>query len=149
MLEKRINDDYIQAMKARDILRSSTLSFLRAGLKNVMVDKKTAQLDDADVLAVIKKQIKQRQDSIEQYEKGGREDLALKEKNEMAVLKAYLPQEMPAEELAALVGGVIAELQASGMKDMGRVMKAAAEKAAGRADNRDISQRVREALSKL
>ena len=147
MLEEKINKDYCESMKARDQLRSSTLNFLRAQLKNIHIDKKHDELPDLDVIAVIKKQIKQRQESIEQYTQGGRQDLADKEAAELTLLKAYLPQEMSEEELKKIIEGVIKETQASSIKDMGKVMKAVAEKVSGRADNKVVSELVKRALS--
>ena len=149
MLEKKIKDDHIKAMKARDTLRSSTLSFLRAQLKNIIIDTRVEKLEDTDVIAVIKKQVKQRQDSIEQYEKGGRSDLAEKEKNEMCILQEYLPEEMTEDELIPIVNEVIKETQATGMKDMGNVMKAVLSRAAGSADGKTVSDLVRQSLSQL
>ena len=149
MLEERINQDYIAAMKSRDRLRSATLSFLRAHIKNVLIEMRGNPLTDQDIIAVIKKQIKQRQDSITQYEKGGRQDLAGKEAAEMALLKEYLPEEIPEEELARLVGASIAETKAISMKDMGKVMKVISEKVQGRADNKLISELVKKALSQI
>lgn len=149
MLENKITEDYKQAMKAKDAVKSSTLSFLRSQLKNVMIDKKSEALDDADVTAVIKKQIKQRQDSIAQFEKGGRSDLVEKEKAELAVLKSYLPQEIPVDELKKMIQEAIGESAASSLKDMGKVMKAVTPKVAGRADGKLLSDLVKEALSKM
>ena len=152
MLDEQISKDYVQAMKDRDKVRSSTLSFLRAQMKNIFIEKKAGNaglqsLPDADVIAVIKKQIKQRQDSITQYENGGRQDLASKESSEMAILKEYLPVEMSEQELEALVADAIAETQANSMKDMGKVMKVITAKAQGKADNKLVSDIVKRALS--
>ena len=147
MLEEKISKDYVEAMKAKDSLRSSTLNFLRSQLKYVLIDKKMTQLPDMEVIIVIKKQIKQRQESIEQYQKGGRQDLADKEAAELVILKAYLPQEMSEEELKKVIEGVIKETQASSIKDMGKVMKAVAEKVSGRADNKVVSDLVKKSLS--
>lgn len=154
MLEEQINKDYIKAMKDRDAVKSSTLNFLRAQLKNLFIEKKAGKADvrslqDADVIGVIKKQIKQRQDSIAQYEKGGRRDLADKEAAELAVLRHYLPEEMSEQELDALVAGAIEEAQAGSVKDMGRVMKIVTGKAQGRADNKLVSELVKKALSRI
>ncbi|HQP10077.1 MAG TPA: GatB/YqeY domain-containing protein, partial [Candidatus Omnitrophota bacterium] len=102
MLEEQIGKDYIQAMKDRDSVRSSTLSFLRAQMKNVIIDKKVKGLSDEDVITVIKKQIKQRQDSIAQFKQGGREDLVQKEQAEADFLSAYLPASLSDEELRAI-----------------------------------------------
>ncbi|HBO97181.1 MAG TPA: glutamyl-tRNA amidotransferase [Candidatus Omnitrophica bacterium] len=147
MLEDQLQKDYIQAMKDRDAVKSSTVNFLRAQLKNVRIEKRSETLEDKDVVAVIKKQIKQRQDSIEQYEKGGRRDLADKETAEMAILKTYLPEELSGEVLQQLVDQAVAETGAQSMKDMGNVIKAVAAKAQGKADNRVISELVKKALS--
>lgn len=149
MLEEQIGKDYVQAMKARDSIRSSTISFLRAQLKNVRIEKRAEALEDGDVLAVIKKQIKQRQDSIEQYEKGGRADLVEKENAELVILKSYLPQEMPEAQLMAVIQDVIRSTGATSMKDMGKVMKEVGAKVQGKADNRAVSDLVKKALSAL
>jgi len=154
MLEEQIGKDYIEAMKARDTVKSSTLSFLRAQLKNTLIEKRADNaelraLPDADVIAVIKKQVKQRQDSIAQYEKGGRQDLAGKESAELAILKGYLPEEMSEKALEGLVTETIKEVQAASMKDMGKVMKIMAEKVQGKADNKLVSELVKRALSQL
>lgn len=149
MLQEAIDKDYIQAMKARDALRSSTLSFLRAQLKNVIIDKRLPKLEDADVVSVIKKQIKQRQDSIEQYKAGGRNDLADKETQELEILKSYLPAEMPAEAINAIIKEAIKATGAKSMKEMGLVMKEVSAKTAGQADNKLVSELVKTALSQL
>lgn len=146
MLEEQLQKDYVQAMKDRDALRSSTINFLRAQLKNVHIDKHVEILEDKDVVAVIKKQIKQRQDSIEQYHKGGRADLADKETAEMAILKSYLPQELSEAELQKFVEQAIRETGAQSIKDMGKLMKAVAAQVQGKADNRVVSELVRKAL---
>ncbi|MCD4780570.1 MAG: GatB/YqeY domain-containing protein [Candidatus Omnitrophica bacterium] len=147
MLNEQVNKDYVAAMKARDTIRSSTLSFLRAQLKNVMIDNKLDQLDDAQVLAVIRKQVKQRKDSIEQFINAGRQDLVDKEQAEWDVLKAYLPAEMDDAALDAIVREVIQALGAQSMKDMGRVMKDVVERTAGQADNKRISDCVKNMLT--
>ena len=149
MLEEKINKDYIQAMKDRDSAKSSAINFLRAQLKNVHIEKKVQSLDDVEVISVIKKQIKQRQDSIEQYQKGGRQDLVDKETSELNLLKAYLPQEMPESEIRKLIAEAIKEEGASSMKDMGKVMKALTPKVAGRADNKLVSDLVKQSLSQI
>ncbi len=154
MLEEQIGKDYVMAMKARDSVKSSTLSFLRAQLKNLFIERRAGDTDlsslpDTDVITVIKKQVKQRQDSIVQYEKGGRQDLAGKESAELAILREYLPEEMSEKELEGLVIGAIEEAQAGSMKDMGKVMKIVTGKARGRADNKLVSELVKRALSQL
>lgn len=147
MLEEQLQKDYVQAMKDRNAVKSATINFLRAQLKNVRIDKHAEALEDKDVVTVIKKQIKQRQDSIEQYQKGGRNDLADKESAEMAVLKGYLPQELSEAELQGFVARAIKETGAQSMKDMGKVIKAVVAEAQGKADNRLISELVKKALS--
>ena len=101
-LEEQIDKDYILAMKARDTARSGTLSFLRAQLKYARIELKTERVEDKEVIVVLKKQIKQRQDSIEQFKQGGRTDLVGKEEQELGVLKSYLPAEMSAAEIDAV-----------------------------------------------
>ena len=147
MLEEQLQKDYFQAMKDRDTVKASTVNFLRAQLKNVRIEKRAETLEDKDVVVVIKKQIKQRQESVEQYQKGGRKDLADKETAEMAILKTYLPEELSGEVLQQLVDQAVAETGAQSMKDMGNVIKAVAAKAQGKADNRVISELVKKALS--
>ena len=147
MLEEKILNDYKEAMKARDTLKSSVLSFLRAELMNTALAKKKNKLEDAEAISVIKKQVKQRQDSIEQFKKGMRQDLADKETKELEILKSYLPEELAEEEIKRLVEEVIASSGASGMKDMGMVMKELAPKIAGRADGKLVSDLVKSKLS--
>lgn len=149
MLEEKISKDYIQAMKDKNSLKSSTLNFLRAQIKNVRIDKKLDKVEDSDVIAAIKKQIKQRQESIAQYEQGNRRDLAEKESAEMAILKTYLPQEISPEELAQIVKDTVKESGAQSMKDMGAVMKLLMPKISGKADNKLVSDLVKQALSSL
>ena len=147
MLEDQIKNDYIKAMKEKDSFRSQTLSFLRAQLKNHLINNRLEKLEESDVIAVLKKQAKQRRESIKQFEEGGRKDLAENENNELNIIKEYLPEEMSAEELSAIVKNVIEETGASTMKDMGAVMKKVLEKAEGRADNKAVSTLVKESLA--
>jgi uncharacterized protein YqeY len=140
MLMDKIAADMKDAMRAKDATRLSTLRLLKSAVEYHKIEKKQEQLTDADVTAVIKKQIKQRQDSIEGFEKGGRADLVEKEKAELAVLKAYLPEELSQAQVEEAVKATIAELGAATKTDMGKVMKAVQAKLAGRADNRLVSQ---------
>ena len=142
MLTDQIAADLKQSMLAKDVVRTSTLRMLKSAVEYFKIEKKQESLTDADVTAVIKKQIKQRQDSIEGFEKGGRVDLADKEKAELAILKAYLPEELSQAQLEEIVKATIAELGATTKTDMGKVMKAVQAKSAGRADNRLVSQLV-------
>ena len=148
MLEEKLLADYKEAMKNKDSAKTSTLSFLRSQLKNIAIEKKKDKLDDNDVIAAIKKQVKQRLDSIDKFKSGGRTDLVDKEEKELGVLKSYLPQELPKDELEKIIEGVIAEIQASSMKDMGKVMKEVSVKVAGRADNKLLSELIRLKLTK-
>jgi len=147
MLEEKILGDYKSAMKARDALKTSVLSFLRADMMNLAVAKKKAKLDDTEVIAVVKKQVKQRQDSIEQFTKGDRLAMAEKEKNELVILKTYLPPELSAEEINKVIAGVIASCQACGPKDMGRVMREVNLKLAGQADGKLVAELVKQKLA--
>jgi uncharacterized protein YqeY len=135
-------------MKNKDNIKSSTLSFLRAEMMNVAIEKRKKVLDDPEVIAVIKKHIKQHQDSIEQFGKGNRQDLVDKESKELEILRSYLPAELPPEEIKKIIEEVIAVTAAQGMKDMGRVMKEVNAKIAGRADGKLVSDLVRERLNK-
>lgn len=148
MLEENILKDYKEAMKSGDKFKSSVLSFLRADLMNVAVAKKKTNLDDSEAITVIKKQIKQRQDSIEQFTKGERLEMAEKEKKELEILKTYLPPELSADAVKQIIEEVVSATGASGMKDMGKVMKEVNAKIAGQADGKLVSDLVRERLSK-
>jgi uncharacterized protein YqeY len=136
-------------MKDKIPEKSGALSYLRAMIKQVKVDKRLELAADDEVIAVIKKQIKQRQDSIEQFEKGGRPELAAKEKAELEIMKVYLPAEMPADEIKALIDAVVKAMGTVSMKDMGNVMKAVREKTGGRADGKLVSELVKEKLASL
>lgn len=147
MLEEKLMSDYKEAMKNKDSLKVSVLSFLRAELKNQAIAKKKDLLEDSDVVAVIRKQIKARQDSIEQFTKGSRLDLAEKETKELNILKEYLPAQLSEEEVNKFIEEVISASGAVGMKDMGRVMKELNEKIAGKADGKLISDLVKKKLT--
>ena len=147
-LKDQITQDMKSAMKAGEKDRLKVVRLMLAAIKQVEVDKRI-ELDDAAVLNVLDKMVKQRRDSVEQFEKGGREDLAAIERDEIAVLKNYLPEQLSADELAALVDEVIAATGAASMKDMGKVMGQIKAKAAGRADMGAVSAAVKERLSAL
>ena len=148
MLEEKIIADYKDALKSKDTLKTSVLSFLRAEFMNVAVAKKKKTLDDSECVVIIRKQIKSRQDSIEQFQKGSRMDLAEKESKEMELLKVYLPEELSNEELSKIIEQAVASLGAQGMQDMGRVMKEVSAKVGGSADGKVVSGLVRARLSK-
>src|SRR2546422_7546490 len=124
MLADKITADMKDAMRAKDVMRLSTLRLLKSAIDYYKIEKKQETLTDADVTAVIKKQIKQRQDSIEGFEKGNRADLADKEKAELAILKSYLPEELSQAQLEEIIKAAIAEVGATLKADMGKVMKA-------------------------
>jgi hypothetical protein len=149
MLEERIFNDYKAAMKAKDTHKSSVLSFLRADIMNVAIAKKKAKLDDTEVIGVVRKQIKARQEAIEQFTKGNRQDLADKESRELEVLKSYLPKELPQEEINKIIEEAISSTQVTSPKDMGRVMREVMVKVAGQADSKVVSDLVKEKLSKV
>ena len=147
-LQERIDSDLKDAMRAKDAARLGVLRMLKSALKYSAIEKSgtEAQLDDTEATQVIRKQVKQRQDSIESFEKGGRPELVAKEKDELAILQAYLPQGLTADELAKVVGETIGELGATSRAQMGAVMKALQGKVAGRADGRTLSQEVQRQL---
>jgi hypothetical protein len=145
-LKTRINDDVKAAMKAREAQRLGALRLLTAAIKQREVDERI-ELDDAQVLGVIDKMIKQRRDSIAQYEKGGRPDLAAQEQFEIGVLSAYLPQQATDAEIDAIVAEAVAATGAKGVADMGKVMGQVKAKLAGRADMGKVSARVKAKLA--
>ena len=148
-VQKRVDEDLKDAMRAKKTARLSVLRLLKAALKNATIEKVGAdgELNDADAIAVIRKQVKQRQDSIESFEKGGRAELAEKEKDELAILNTYLPQGMSPDELMKVVRETIAELGATSKAQMGAVMKALQAKAGGRADGKMLSAEVQKQLT--
>jgi uncharacterized protein YqeY len=142
--QARIDEDLKTAMKAREAERLGVLRMLKSALKLASIEQggAEARLDDVAALAVVRKELKKRQDSIEGFEKGNRPELAAKEKSEAEILQAYLPQAMSPDELAALVDAAIAEAGATSKAQMGAVMKLATQKAAGRADGKALSAAV-------
>jgi len=148
MLEEKILNQYKEAMKTRDSVKSSTLSFLRAEIINAAVAKKKNALDDDEILSVVRKQIKAHQDSIEQFTKGNRLDLVGKEEKELEILKTYLPPELPLDETTKIVEEAVSRTGAQEIKDMGKVMKEVQGKIAGRADAKLVSDLVKERLSR-
>src|SRR5215467_6132319 len=135
-LQQRVDSDLKEAMRAKDATKLAVLRMLKSALKYAAIEKSgaEAELSDAEAIQVIRKQAKQRQDSIESFEKGGRAELANKEKEELTLLNAYLPQAMSPDELAKVVRETIAELGAISRAQMGVVMKALQAKLGGRAD---------------
>jgi uncharacterized protein YqeY len=145
-LKDQITDDMKAAMRAKDSERLATIRLLIAEIKRKEVDERI-ELTDAQVLAVVEKMIKQRKDSITQFESGGRQDLADKEKSELAVLSAYMPAGLSDEEVAAEVAAAVAASGAAGPQDMGKVMGILKPKLAGRADMTAVSAQVKKVLA--
>jgi len=148
-MPERIDSDLKEAMRAKDATKLGVLRMLKSALKYAAIAKSgsDAELSDAEAAQVIRKQAKQRQDSIESFEKGGRVELAEKEKEELSILNAYLPQAMSVDELAVVVRETIAEVGATSKAEMGVVMKALQVKVAGRADGKTLSQEVQKQLN--
>ena len=142
--QERLDSDLKEAMRAKDATTLGVLRMLKSALKYTAIEKSgaEAELSDAEAVQVVRKQAKQRQDSIESFEKGGRAELAAKEKKELSILNAYLPQAMSADELSKVVRETIAEIGATSKAQMGAVMKALQAKVAGRVDGKTLSQEV-------
>ncbi len=146
-IPEQIQKDMVEAMKARDERRLSTLRMVKSALKNKEIDKR-APLDDREALQVLSTLVKQRKDSIEQFTKGGRKDLADKEAAEIALIETYMPKAVGEEEITATVRATIAEMGSPTMKDMGSVMKNVMAKFAGaRVDGKIVSETVKKELT--
>jgi uncharacterized protein YqeY len=145
-LKDQITDDMKAAMRAKDSERLGTIRLLTAAMKQKEVDERV-ELDDAMVVAIVDKLVKQRKDSIEAFTKAARQDLVDKEAAEMAVLQAYLPARLSADEVATEVKAIVAELGAKGAGDMGKVMGAVKSRLAGKADMGQVSAAVKAALA--
>ncbi|MCU0943629.1 MAG: GatB/YqeY domain-containing protein [Hydrogenophaga sp.] len=145
-LKARITDDMKNAMRAKDTERLAAIRLLTAAIKQKEVDERI-ELDDAAVVGVIDKMVKQRKDSITAFEQGGRADLAAKEAAELVILQAYLPERLSAEAVLAEVRAIVAEVGAKGPGDMGKVMGAAKARLAGKADMGQVSAAVKAALA--
>ena len=145
-LKDQITEDMKTAMRAKDTGRLGTIRLLQAAMKQKEVDERVT-LDDTAVVAIVDKLIKQRKDSIEAFAKAGRQDLVDKEAAEMTVLQAYLPARLSADEVAAEIQAIVAELGAAGPGDMGKVMGAAKQRLAGKADMGAVSAAVKSALT--
>jgi len=129
-------------MLAKDAERLGALRMLKSTIGYILIEKKSEAISDADFVSIVQKEVKKRRDSIEQFEKGGRPELATKEQQEIVVLESFLPQQLSADELERIVRDAIAETGATSKKEMGPVIKAVQTKAAGRADGKTISQLV-------
>jgi hypothetical protein len=145
-LKTRILDDVKSAMRARERDRLAALRLVTAAIKQKEVDERI-ELDDGQVLGVLDKMVKQRRESLEQFEQAGREDLAEKERFELDLIQTYLPEPLGEDKLAALIRSTITELGASSIRDMGQVMNALRSQVQGRADMKAVSQAVKQQLN--
>ena len=145
-LKERITEDMKSAMRAKEVERLGTIRLLQAAMKQKEVDERV-ELDDAMVVGIVDKLIKQRKDAAQQYEAAARADLADKEKAEIVVLEAYLPKRLTADEIAVAVKAIVVELGAAGPGDMGKVMGAVKQRLAGQADMGLVSAAVKAALA--
>jgi len=146
-MKDQLMSDLKEAMKAKDTVRKSTITMLRSQIKQYEVDNR-ADITEEQIVDIIAKQVKQKNAAIEEFEKAERIDLVDEAKEEIKVLMAYLPEQMTEEEIRALVAQVISEVGAASQKDMGKVMGALSPKTKGKADNKLVSQVVRELLNK-
>jgi len=147
-LIQQVDGDLKDAMRQKSITKLGVLRMLKSALNYAAIEKSRAEgaLNDSEALQVVRKQVKQRQDSIESFEKGGRSELAAKEKEELSILQSYLPQAMSSEELVKVVRETIAELGVTSRAQMGAVMKTLQAKVAGRADGKTLSAEVQKQL---
>ena len=148
MLLQRIEEDFKTAVKARDSIKVETLRMVKAALSNYLIDKRKQSAEDTELITLIQKQVKMRQESIESYKLGKRDDLVSKETKEKMILEAYLPKGLSDEELSTLIKSVIQELGAKAPQDMGKVMKEVVSKVQGRADGKRVSELVSTFLKK-
>ena len=146
MLLQKIDEDFKSAVKSKDLIKVETLRMIKASLKNYLIDKRKERAEDSELVTLIQKQVKMRQEAIDSYQKGGRQDLVDKETREKAILEAYLPKGLSDEELTALIKSVVAQTGAKSPADMGRVMKELMPKVQGRADGKRVSEIVSAAL---
>ncbi|WP_409341334.1 GatB/YqeY domain-containing protein [Paenibacillus sp. MBLB4367] len=145
-LNERLNEDMKQAMKSQDKFRLSVIRMVRSAIKNIEIDQRKT-LDDSEVLDILSREIKQRRDSLLDFEKAGRDDLATTVKAEIDVIAVYLPQQLTEEEVKEIVQQTISEVGASSKADMGKVMSALMPKVKGRADGKLVNQVVQQSLN--
>lgn len=145
-LNERLNDDMKQAMKNQDKFKLSVIRMIRSAIKNVEIDQKKT-LDDSEVLEILNREMKQRKDSLQEFEKAGRDDLAETVKKEIEVIAVYMPQQLTEEEIKVIVQQTIQETGASSKADMGKLMGALMPKVKGRADGKIVNQLVQQLLS--
>jgi uncharacterized protein YqeY len=146
--QQRLDDDLKVAMKSSDNLKTSVLRMVKAAIKNKQVEKRK-ELSDEEIISVISMLSKQRRESIELFLKGGREDLAEKEKKELSILQSYMPSQLTPEELDRLIREAIEESSAEGVKDVGKVMRLLMPRVKGAADGKVVNERVKELLEKV
>ncbi len=146
-LKDKLTDDLKVAMREKDKLRKSVVTLVRSAVKQIEVDERR-ELTDEDVLEIIAKQVKQKRGAIEEFSKGGREDLVEMTKNEIDILMAYLPEQLTEEEVVEIVKAAIEKVGATTMKDMGKVMGIVSESTKGKADNKLVADVVKKSLSK-
>jgi len=147
-LLKRLDEDLKVAMKGSDHLKTSVIRMVKAAIKNKQIEK-GRELTEEDIISVISSLAKQGRESVEQFSKGGREDLAEKERKELSILQSYLPEQLTPEELDRLIIEVIKEASAEGMRDMGKVMRILMPRVKGAADGKIVNERVKELLEKV
>ena len=140
MLLQKIDEDFKTAIKSKDLIKVETLRMIKASLKNYLIDKRKETAEDSELVVLIQKQVKMRQEAIDSFQKGGRQDLVEKETREKTILEAYLPKGLSDEELTALVKSVVAQVGAKSPADMGKVMKELIPKVQGRADGKRVSE---------
>jgi uncharacterized protein YqeY len=146
-LLQKLDDDLKTALKSSENLKVSVLRMAKAALKNRQIDK-GGELSDEDVLSILSSLSKQRRESIEQFSKGGREDLAEKERQELSILQSYLPKQLSMDELDKIIVEAIQESSAAGIKDMGKVMRVVMSRIKGSADGKTVNNRVKELLER-
>lgn len=146
-IREKLTADMKTAMREKDTVKLEAIRFLQAAIKNREIDMRPDPITNDEVMNVVKKMVKQRKESIEQYQNAGRTDLADKETTELKILEAYLPAQMSREQIEALVVATIGELKASSVKDMGPVMKAVIAKSQGAADNKLVSEVIKSKLT--
>ena len=148
-LRERLREDLKDAMRARDVVRRDTIRLVQAAIKNVEIERRGAELSDADVVVIMQRQVKQRHESITQYEQVKRSDLADVERAELAVIEAYLPQQMSREEIVVTARAMIEQLGARGPSDRGKVMGGLMGQLRGKADGATVNAVVSELLAEM
>lgn len=146
-LEQKITNDLRNSIKNRDPIRTSTLRMIIASMKNLAIERKAEELEDQDVIKVLSKQLKQRNDSIESFKKGNRADLVEKETKELEILKSYLPQQLGEDKIEEIIKKVLAETGASSKSDFGKVMKLSMQELKGQADGKLVTSIVQKLLT--